>query len=173
MLYEVITCPGGALPAPDGDQIVPVINSLMDRFELIVASKDWHPEASVHFAKWPVHCLHETTGAAFHPDLHTSKIDEVFLKGTGNRDDGYSAFEATNLNLNEYLSQHQVTSLYICGLTTEYCIKASARDARKAGFQTFVVEDAIKPVEQHLGDAQQAIQQMKTEGIQFIRSSEI
>jgi len=166
-------CPGGALPAPNGDQIVPIINTLMDRFDLIVASKDWHPEASVHFEKWPVHCVRETRGAAFHPDLQERKINKVFLKGTGNKDDGYSAFEATNVDLKAYLHQHKITRLYICGLTTEYCIKASAIDAQKAGLKTYVIEDAVMGVEQNQGDAAEAMQQMKAKGIQMVNSSSV
>jgi len=166
-------CPGGALAAPKGDEIVPVVNALIDKFELIIASKDWHPEGSVHFEKWPVHCVHDTEGAAFHPGLNTTKIDEILLKGTGNRDDGYSAFEATNINLTDYLHQHQVDSLYVCGLTTEYCVKATAMDAQEAGFRTFVVEDAIMGVEQKKGDAEMAIRAMKAGGIQTVTASKI
>ncbi|WP_163714781.1 isochorismatase family protein [Mangrovibacterium lignilyticum] len=164
-------CPGGALPAPDGNKIVPVINALMDKFSLIFASKDWHPEETVHFGKWPVHCVRETAGAAFHQDLQAQKIGEILLKGTGNKDDGYSAFEATNIDFKDYLRRHEINNLYICGLTTEYCIKATAVDSQRFGFQTYVVEDAIKGVEQNKGDAEKAIQQMKNEGIQFINSS--
>jgi nicotinamidase/pyrazinamidase len=81
--------PGGALPAPNGRKIIPEINRLMDRFVLIVASKDWHPEDTVHFGKWPPHCVKETTGADFPAELEQSKINTVVLKGTNNVDDGY------------------------------------------------------------------------------------
>ncbi len=88
-------CPGGALAVQDGDQVVPVINKIMNRFEVVVASKDWHPSVTKHFEKWPVHCVQNTYGAAFHPQLDAENIQEVFLKGTSQEDDGYSAFEAT------------------------------------------------------------------------------
>ena len=84
-------CPGGALGAPGNDEVVPVINKIQDKFDVVVASKDWHPENSIHFEKWPVHCVANTKGAEFHPDLKTGKIDTIFLKGTGNKDDGYSS----------------------------------------------------------------------------------
>ncbi len=72
-------CPGGALPAPFGDEVVPVINSLLDSFDLVVASKDWHPPQTVHFEKWPPHCVRDTHGAEFHPGLKAEKIDKIFL----------------------------------------------------------------------------------------------
>ena len=89
-------CPGGVLAAPGGDKVVPVINRLMEHFDIIVASRDWHPKGSIHFNKWPVHCVENSFGASFHSDLNTKNIQQVFFKGTENRDDGYSAFEATN-----------------------------------------------------------------------------
>jgi len=168
---QIDFCPGGALPAPDGDKIVPVINTLMDKFDLVLASKDWHPVETAHFGKWPVHCVRETNGADLHPGLHVQNIDEIFLKGTRNMDDGYSAFEATNISLEDYLHRHQIDSLYIGGLATEYCVKATAVDAIKYGFQTYVIEDAIKGVEQNRGDSEMALRQMKDEGIQVINSS--
>lgn len=166
-------CPGGALAAPEGDQVVPVINELMEKFPLVVASKDWHPEDTVHFEKWPVHCVKNTEGAEFHPDLNTSKIEKVFLKGTGNKDDGYSAFEATNEDLKDYLKSKNVDQLYVVGLTTEYCVKNSAEDAVKNGFKTMVVEDAIEGVKANEGDVEKALKEMKDNGVEFVRSTDI
>ena len=162
-------CPGGALAAPGGDKIVPVINRLMEHFDIIVASRDWHPKESVHFSKWPVHCVENSFGAAFHPDLNTKNIQQVFLKGTGNRDDGYSAFEATNLNLEEYLKQRNVNDLYIVGLATEYCIKESALDAVRNGFFTSVIMEAIQGVHQHEGDEEKALKEMELNGVKFLK----
>ena len=104
-------CPGGSLAVPEGDKVVPIINRLMDKFAVVVASKDWHPKQTVHFQKWPVHCVHNSRGADFHPGIQTTKIEQVFLKGAGNKDDGYSAFEATNLDLKDYLKKKGVTEL--------------------------------------------------------------
>src|SRR5277367_3833051 len=118
-------CPGGTLAVPEGDKVVPVINQLMDQFPIVVASKDWHPKDTVHFQKWPPHCVQGTKGAEFHPGLDASKVQKIFLKGNHNKDDGYSAFEATNDNLAAFLKKKEVTDLYIVGLATDYCVKAT------------------------------------------------
>jgi nicotinamidase/pyrazinamidase len=166
-------CPGGSLAVPEGDKVVNVINSLMEKFKIVIASKDWHPEKTVHFEKWPVHCVQNTKGAEFHPNLNTVGIQNIFLKGTGNKDDGYSAFEATNENLEEFLKSHGITELYVTGLATDYCVKASALDSSKLGIKTIVVEDAIKGVEVNPGDVAKALTEMKNQNIEFIQSKEI
>jgi nicotinamidase/pyrazinamidase len=166
-------CPGGALAASNGDKIVPVINSLMDRFEVNVASRDWHPTHSEHFDKWPIHCVAGSKGAEFHPDLDQSKMQKVFSKGTENKDDGYSAFEATNEDLMSYLKKYNISDVYCCGLTTEYCVKETAMDSLKNGFRTYVIIDAVAPVEQNTGDSENAIAEMKQSGVKFINSSDI
>lgn len=166
-------CTGGTLAVPEGEKVVPVINHLMDRFKIIVASKDWHPEKTKHFEKWPVHCVQHTFGAAFHPQLDAEKIQEVFLKGTGNKDDGYSAFEATSNNLENFLQGHDVTDLYVCGLATDYCVLASALDAHKKKFNVLVIEDAVRGVDVVKGDVERAIEEMKHMGIVFIPSDQV
>ncbi|MFO7828356.1 MAG: nicotinamidase [Bacteroidales bacterium] len=166
-------CPGGALAAPNGDEVVPVINQLMNKFSIIVASKDWHPKDSSHFEKWPLHCVQNTKGAEFHPELNRQKIQKVFLKGTSGKDDGYSAFEATNENLKKYLIDKKVDELYVVGLTTEYCIFDTATNAVKEGFETYVVEDAIRPVNVNEGDGDKALQKMKEAGIHLVESGNI
>jgi nicotinamidase/pyrazinamidase len=166
-------CPGGALAVADGDQVVPVINGLMDKFDLVIASKDWHPERTDHFTRWPVHCVRNTKGAEFHPALKSAGIKKVFLKGTGTRDDGYSAFEATSENLGAYLKRHKVTELYVTGLATDYCVKASALDARAAGLAVYLVEDAVKGVELTKGDVARAMDAMKAKGVRFTQSAEL
>lgn len=166
-------CPGGALAVPEGDKVVPVINRLMDHFDIIVASKDWHPTLTVHFQKWPPHCVQGTTGAEFHPQLRSGRIQKVFLKGTGNKDDGYSAYEATNEDLAQYLKSKGVTELYVTGLATDYCVRASALDAIEAGFRTFVVTDAVAAVNVHPDDGEKALDEMKRAGIQLVTSAEV
>ena len=166
-------CPNGALPAPGGDQIVPVINKLMDKFDFVVASRDWHPSNSVHFKTWPVHCVRETSGAEFHPDLNTNKIDKVFLKGTDDKDDGYSAFEATNEDLASYLKQKKVEQVYVAGLTTEYCVLQSVLDSLKNGFETFFIEDASRGIHNHVNDVPKAIDEMKNAGASVVQANEI
>jgi len=129
-------CPGGALPVPDGDEVVPTINRILPEFELIIATRDMHPKKTIHFEKWPPHCVAGTAGAEFHPDLDVSKITFFAEKGTSDADDGYSCFEATNIDLAAILREQQITKLFICGLATDYCVNATALDAVKYGFPT-------------------------------------
>ncbi len=166
-------CPGGALAVPNGDKVVPVINALMDHLPLVVASKDWHPLRSMHFTRWPVHCVHNTPGADFHPGIESVKIKQVFLKGTKDKDDGYSAFEATNVDLTSYLRERSVTELYVAGLATDYCVKASAVDAVKHGFKTFVITDAVAAVNVRPGDGEEALEELKKAGVSLIRSEDV
>lgn len=163
-------CPGGALGVKDGNKIVPIINGLTQEFDLVVASRDWHPEETVHFDIWPVHCVRGTEGAEFHPELSTRKFDKVFDKGTGNKDDGYSAFEATSENLNGFLKDKGVDEVYICGLTTEYCVKSTAMDALNNGYKTFLFTDAIAPVNNQPGDEEKALDEMQEAGVIFLTS---
>jgi nicotinamidase/pyrazinamidase len=166
-------CPGGALGVPNGDSIVPVINDLMGKFPVVVASKDWHPSKSIHFDKWPRHCVQNMKGAEFHPQLRVKGIQEVFLKGTGNKDDGYSAFEATSNDLENVLKQKNITDLYVTGLATDYCVRASALDAIRKGFRTFVVTDAIKAVNVKPDDGAHALEEMRKAGAVLITAREI
>jgi len=166
-------CPRGSLAVSEGDKVVPVINRLMKLFPVVVASKDWHPRKTVHFQKWPPHCVHNSRGAEFHPDIHDVGIQQVFLKGTGDRDDGYSAYEATNLNLEQYLKDHKVNELFVVGLATDYCVKASALDSVKRGFKTFVVTDAVAAVNLNPQDGENALRGMKDEGVVLIESKDV
>lgn len=161
-------CPGGSLAVPEGDTVVVKINQLMNKFPLIIASKDWHPAHTVHFDKWPIHCVAETEGAQFHDKLHSQKIDMILLKGTDNKDDGYSAFEATNVDLRSYLRDKKITELFIAGLATDYCVKATTLDALREGFDVKVIIDVIKGVEVNVGDVQQALTEMEEHGAIFI-----
>lgn len=166
-------CPGGALAVKDGDRVVPVINALMDRFELVISSQDWHPRETVHFEKWPPHCIAGTKGAEYHPALQSDRIGLRLFKGTENRDDGYSAFEATNVALADYLRDREISVLYVCGLTTDYCVKETALDAVKQGFHTYVITDAIAPVNAQPGDDKKALQEMYAAGCILVESGEI
>lgn len=164
---------GGTLAVENAEKVIPVINRLMDKFELIIATQDWHPEQSVHFDKWPVHCAAGTQGADLHSGLHRDKIDQIFLKGTGNKDDGYSAFEATNLDLAAYLKKKSVSELYICGVALEFCVKSSALDALKEGFQVFLISDAIATFSQEEEKVNQEYAELKKSGIKVILSNQI
>jgi nicotinamidase/pyrazinamidase len=163
-------CPGGALATPQGDKVVPVINKMMDRFDWVLASRDWHPPKTVHFEKWPPHCIRETYGAEWHPLLDTNKIQTSLLKGTGNKDDGYSAFEATNIDLTRFLKDKGIDELYVCGLTTEFCVKESAIDAAKNGFKTFAIKDAIEGVRTGPNSEEKAFEEMQDAGVSLTES---
>lgn len=164
---------GGALPAPEGDKVVPVINMLMDKFPLIVASKDWHPENTVHFDKWPKHCIQGTEGAELRHDLMKDRIDKIVLKGTMNQDEGYSVFEGIDIDLEKFLKDRGVDALYVVGLVTEYCVKESAIDAVKRGFSTYVIRDAVEGVKQKEGDVERAFEEMEKTGVRIISSAEV
>jgi len=166
-------CPGGALPAPDGDKVVPVINGLMDKFPLIIASKDWHPEITIHFDKWPKHCVQGTKGAELHPDLRRDRIDQIVLKGAMNMDEGYSVFEGIDIDLEKFLRDRGVDAVYVTGLVTEYCVKETAIDAQKRGFSTYAIKDAVKSVELKRGDGQAAFDEMEKAGVKVISSEEL
>ena len=166
-------CPGGTLAVPDGDHIVPVINNLMNHFDLILASRDWHPEESRHFEYWPRHCVKDTKGADYHDDLNTAKINLELFKGTENVDDGYSAFEATNMNLLQVLRDNDVTELYVTGIATEFCIRATVLEALKNDIRTFVITDAVKGIAAKPEDPEKALEEMKQAGATLVSSEEI
>jgi nicotinamidase/pyrazinamidase len=166
-------CPGGVLAAPHGDKIIPVINELMESFDLVIASRDWHPEGSVHFKRWPVHCVKDSKGADYHPKLNTSKIRLELFKGTSDQDDGYSAFEATNVNLADFLREQKVDELFITGIATEYCVKASAMDALKEGFNPVVIKDATSGINTLPGDEGKAFMDMQKSGIKVWTAQEV
>ena len=162
--------PGGALPAPRGNQIIPEINRIMDQFDLVLASRDWHPGDSKHFEHWPPHCIRNTWGAAYPDELDAGKIEKEFLKGTGNMDDGYSAFEATTEDLDDYLRKRNITELYLAGLTTEYCVKSTAMDALQKGYKTYAIANATAGVEAQPGDEPKAYREMDTAGVKIINT---
>lgn len=166
-------CPGGSLPAPGGDEVVPVINRLMARFPLVIASKDWHPEVTRHFATWPRHCVQGTAGAEFHPGLEAGRIGQIVLKGAGEMDEGYSVFTGIDIDLEAFLRARGVDELYVTGLVTEYCVKETAIDAQQRGFTTFVIPEAIKAVELHPGDGERALQAMAAAGVTILPAATV
>jgi nicotinamidase/pyrazinamidase len=189
--------PSGALPVPEGDRILPVVNALQQKFELVVATQDWHPPNHGSFAAnhagrkagdgidlyglpqtlWPVHCLQGSRGAAFPPQLATARIAKIFQKGTDPKIDSYSGFfdnghrKATGLG--EYLKEKQVTDVYIAGLATDYCVKATALDARALGFETYLIEDACRGVGLQPDDVPRAVKAMKAVGVKVLTSATV
>ncbi len=141
-------CPGGALAVGDGDAVIPLVNDLVATFGTVVATQDWHPENHCSFTQqggpWPVHCVANTPGAALHADLDQASIDLRVKKATTAGADAYSGFDGTTLAAQ--LRQRGVEHVYVAGLALDYCVDATARDARAAGFPTTVIRDATRAV---------------------------
>ncbi len=176
-------CAGGALEVAHGNDVIPVLNRLAAHMSAlgfpVYASRDWHPSKSRHFAinggAWPVHCVAGTEGARLHPDLDLPPGTLIVTKGIGLDDDGYSDFEgeiAGRGGLLADLRARGVTDLIVGGLATDYCVRATALDARKEGFGVTVVTDAIRPVDVKPGDGQRALEEMKAAGIRLAPASE-
>jgi nicotinamidase/pyrazinamidase len=169
-------CPGGALAVPRGDEVVPVINRLLGLSGWpIVATRDWHPTDHCSFAPqggpWPPHCVADTPGAAFHPALETARLGEVVSKATRRDAEAYSGFQGTDLAAR--LTARGVRRLFVVGLATDYCVKATALDARRAGLDVVVLTDAIRGVEVHPGDCDAALEEMRQAGIRLAQSTEL
>lgn len=166
---------GGALEVPNGDEIAEPVQRLADRFELIFATRDWHPPDHASFqaegGPWPAHCVQGTPGADFHPAMEGIELDAVVDVGRGRDDEGYSGFEKSDLA--RILRDHDVDRVYVCGLATDYCVRASAIDACREGFEVIVVEDAVRGVEVAEGDSERALGDMRQAGAEIAGSEEI
>lgn len=162
--------PGGALAVPGGDEIVPLINELQSKFDLVIATQDWHPSGHASFASshenkeefqvikwkgldqvlWPDHCIQNSKGAEFHPDLETNAVEAIFRKGTNAEIDSYSGFydnahlKATGLS--GYLKEKGAEDLYFVGLAGDFCVYFSVIDSLKEGFKATLIEDATRPI---------------------------
>lgn len=189
--------PGGALAVPHGDEILPLVNRLLPHFEIVVATGDWHPASHCSFAAshvekkpfdeveidgqtqklWPVHCVQGTSGAALSNRLDASRIQHVFHKGRAADTDSYSAFfdqrGGVASKLDEFLKSKHVTDVYLAGLATDYCVKATALDARKLGYRTLVIADACRGVNAKRGDVVHAIAEMRQASVDVISSTDI
>ena len=163
--------PGGALAVPEGDAIADRINELAGsgRFDLVVATRDWHPPDHDSFADrggpWPVHCVMDTEGAQLHPSLDRSRVDIVVDKGTNPHTEGYSGFEETDLA--ELLRKHGAERLTVVGLATDYCVKNTALDALRQGFEVTVLEDAVRGVDVEPGDSERALDELRAQGAEI------
>src|SRR5262245_31511183 len=166
---------GGTLEVPRGDEIPEPVKRLADRFDLAFATRDWHPPDHASFetqgGPWPIHCVQGTHGAEFHPAMEHVRLDAVVDVGRGREDEGYSGFERSDLAT--ILSEHDVDELYVCGLATDYCVRASAIDACAEGFTVTVVEDAIRGVEVKPGDSERALGEMREAGATVASSGEV
>jgi nicotinamidase-related amidase len=160
--------PGGALGVPEGDTIADRINELAasGRYDLVIATRDWHPADHGSFAErggpWPVHCVADSPGAQLHPALNQSAIHKIIDKGTDPDTEGYSAFEGTGLA--QLLHDRGTTKVTVVGLATDYCVKNSALDALREGFEVEIDTDAMRAVNVEPGDDERAIEEMLSAG---------
>ena len=190
-------CPGGALAVPQGDAVVPVINTITRAFPVVVATQDWHPEGHVSFASrhkgkkpfevleiqgteqvlWPDHCVEGTPGADFHPELDATAFRFVLRKGVNREVDSYSAFvendRKTTTGLAGLLRELRVERVFVSGLTTDYCVRTTALDGRSAGFQVVVLEDACRPVDVPAGNLKRALDEMRAQGVLIVHTDEL
>ncbi|SIS52535.1 nicotinamidase/pyrazinamidase [Roseivivax lentus] len=181
-------CPGGALAVAGGDEIVAPINALMPDFDAVILTQDWHPPGHSSFASehpgkapmemvqmpygpqvlWPDHCVQGTEGAAFHPALETDRADLIIRKGYNRSIDSYSAFfendHATPTGLEGYLRTRGIDRLTLVGLATDFCVKFSALDARKLGFEVALRADLCRGIDLH-GSLAAAMTEMAQAGV--------
>ena len=184
--------PGGALAVPCGDAVIPVANNIIKNFSDVIATQDWHPSDHGSFASqysgkepgelielngltqvlWPDHCVNNSEGAAFAPDLNTEKITRVFQKGMNKDVDSYSGFfdnsKRSDTGLGDYLKSRRITDVFIMGLATDYCVKFTALDAYSLGFKTHLITRGVRGVNINSGDSEKAIDDMKNAGITIV-----
>jgi nicotinamidase/pyrazinamidase len=198
LVVDVQNCfiPGGSLAVKDGDKIIPIINGLAPAFEHVILTQDWHTPGHISFASshagkkpfdtvslpygtqvlWPDHCVQGTEGAELHKDLKIPHAELIIRKGYRKHMDSYSAFyEAdgkTPTGLTGYLRDRGLSTVYVCGLATDFCVFWSAMDARKAGFTAYVIEDASRGIDAG-GSLGRAWQEMQGAGVKRIQSSDI
>lgn len=187
-------CPGGALAVKDGDKIIPLVNKLMQdpQYDYIVATQDWHPVEHKSFASnnpgakvgelgslnglpqvmWPNHCVQDTKGARFNPELYSQLFDKVFPKGENKEVDSYSGFfdndKQSSTGLGEWLKLHGISEVHVVGLALDYCVKATALDAHSLGFKTSVILDATRSVNLAPKDGEKAVEELKSAGVDVL-----
>jgi nicotinamidase/pyrazinamidase len=191
--------PGGALSVPDGDAVIPVANALAasGHYDLVVATQDWHPPDHGSFAAnhpgrsvgetieldglpqvlWPVHCVQGTPGAELAAQVDRTHVARVFRKGTDPAIDSYSGFfdngHRLATGLGDWLRERSVVTVHVCGLATDYCVRFTALDAVRLGFETALVEDPCRGVELAPGDVARAIDAVRDAGVTVLRSDAI
>jgi nicotinamidase/pyrazinamidase len=163
-------CPGGALAVPDGDAVVEAVNRMASDAPFVVATRDWHPPDHGSFAAqggpWPVHCVRDTPGAALHAGIDQGQIDAIVDKGELSDREGYSGFEGTGLD--RLLRERGVDAVDVAGLALDYCVKATALDAKRAGFDVTVHRDATRAVEVSPGDGERAVAELRAAGVEVV-----
>ncbi len=173
-------CPGGSLAVSGGNDIIPVINRYIGIFRgnnlPVLASRDWHPRNTVHFrtggGKWPAHCVQDTKGSEFHPELALPENAVIFSKGMNpDLDDAYSVFQAVNetgRHFADFLRANGISHLYVCGIATDYCVKATVLDSLAADFAVTLLKDAVCGVDINAGDSERALDEMAAAGARIM-----
>jgi len=189
--------PGGALPVRHSDEVIPLANELQRRFELVLATQDWHPPDHGSFAAnhpgkkpgdrimldgieqilWPVHCVQNTRGAEFASTFDASRIARIFHKGIEPRIDSYSTFfdnaHRRETGLSDYLKERSIKDIYLMGLALDYCVKYSVLDSRQLGLNTHVILDGCRGIGLEPADLDRALDEMKHAGAVLLQSSEL
>ncbi|SFU13760.1 nicotinamidase/pyrazinamidase [Algoriphagus locisalis] len=189
--------PGGALAVSRGDEVIPVINSLQEKFNFIVATQDFHPSDHGSFAAnhegkkpgefvelaglsqilWPVHCVQGSAGAEFHEDLNPIKWQAIFQKGKNPEVDSYSGFfdnaRREDTGLSDFLQNEGIMNVFVTGLAQDYCVKYTSLDAISLGFKTYLITDATKAVNLNPEDGDNALEELKKAGVILIESTAI
>ncbi len=191
--------PGGSLPVPEGDKIIPGVNELMKKFNeqggRVVLTQDWHPPGHASFASthgkkpfepiegiegigpvlWPDHCVQGSKGAEFHPDLDVTRAHAIIRKGYLKNIDGYSGFvnndKKTKTGLAGFLKENNIKRIFVCGLALDYCVYWTASDGKKNGFETYVVKDLTRGIAPESIEA--AVADMEKNGIHLITSDQV
>jgi len=169
-------CPGGALAVPDGDRVDPVLNRWLAVPGIMkLATRDWHPPTHCSFRRnggpWPEHCVQGTAGAELHPDLDAAAFDGIVNKGTDPSREAYSGFDAPELL--QRLRQRGIERIWVGGLATEYCVRATVLDGLRHGFRVLVIADAIRGIELKAGDCERAIEEMRHAGAEIVATRDV
>ena len=172
-------CPGGALPVPEGDRVIPVANEWIRVFAArgcgIVATRDWHPPDHCSFQErggpWPPHCVQGSLGAQFHQDLKMPPGTLIVSGATNPKKEAYSGFDGTTLD--ERLEDLEVQTLYVIGMATDYCVKQTVLDACKLGFRVVVLRDGVRGLDVEPGDSERALEAMQEAGAIVVRSADL
>ena len=193
-------CEGGNLAVADSLKIIPVVNSLIEKFEknndFIIATKDWHPACHKSFASvsktnigelgtlnglpqvwWPDHCIENTKGSEFYPELLSDKIKNIIYKGNDPEVDSYSGFFDNNkvheTKLHSVLQKNKIDTLYVVGLATDYCVKYTVLDALSLGYKVYFIADGCRGVNINPDDSEKAVKEMKEAGAVIINSCDV
>ena len=181
-------CEGGSLAVPKGDEVVDGINQISNKFDLVIATQDWHPEKHVSFASatgakpfenglWPDHCVQGTKGAKIHKGLNLNNVKYILRKGMNPATDSYSAFfendKKTSTRLFNIIQDGIKPEVYVAGLATDYCVYFTALDSVMSGFKTFIIEDVCRGVDVPEGNVNKVIADMISKGIKIIKSKDL